>query len=446
VLGSMRPLLQIWRGTALRRNSIGSTQFNFLQEQRKRGSHRLRAAPVRLRNSEGWESMDGGGLRPSAKKAAARSTNNSSGGDPPGISRLGSDNRVFSRASVAEDPRFARRKENCKFDLADRARGSGLAAVSQSPDGKFLACGGSNVLALLHLGDLTADGGRITERASWGRGDAKQLQDVKDVRWHPSSENQVACSSGGTLTLFNVGADSMRPVVQFEAKSHSRTIWRIAWCQPSGSEQHLLSGGLDGTIRLWDTRGSCQAVLAMSRHSAQEKVRDIRVSGAEPHKFAVGLENNNEGAIAVWDLRKPDTYPTPPCPHPYTFPYGSSCGAGRYVLKIKEETPVLAVDWHPALPTVPPPAPPAVGSRPGGAGTPSTRRSWRRVGPSRRTRPGASKSGTPRRACSPGVSSQSPSSRPRTGAQPPLEPLTLLRAGGQALPARGRRGARGRAG
>jgi hypothetical protein len=401
---------------------------------------------VRLRNSEGWESMDGGGLRPSAKKAAARSTNNSSGGDPPGISRLGSDNRVFSRASVAEDPRFARRKENCKFDLADRARGSGLAAVSQSPDGKFLACGGSNVLALLHLGDLTADGGRITERASWGRGDAKQLQDVKDVRWHPSSENQVACSSGGTLTLFNVGADSMRPVVQFEAKSHSRTIWRIAWCQPSGSEQHLLSGGLDGTIRLWDTRGSCQAVLAMSRHSAQEKVRDIRVSGAEPHKFAVGLENNNEGAIAVWDLRKPDTYPTPPCPHPYTFPYGSSCGAGRYVLKIKEETPVLAVDWHPALPTVPPPAPPAVGSRPGGAGTPSTRRSWRRVGPSRRTRPGASKSGTPRRACSPGVSSQSPSSRPRTGAQPPLEPLTLLRAGGQALPARGRRGARGRAG
>ena len=63
MLGSMRPLLQIWRGTALRRNSIGSTQFNFLQEQRKRGSHRLRAAPVRLRNSEGWESMDGGGLR-----------------------------------------------------------------------------------------------------------------------------------------------------------------------------------------------------------------------------------------------------------------------------------------------------------------------------------------------------------------------------------------------
>ena len=341
----------------------------------------MRAAPVRLRNSEGWESMDGGGLRPSAKKAAARSTNNSSGGDPPGISRLGSDNRVFSRASVAEDPRFARRKENCKFDLADRARGSGLAAVSQSPDGKFLACGGSNVLALLHLGDLTADGGRITERASWGRGDAKQLQDVKDVRWHPSSENQVACSSGGTLTLFNVGADSMRPVVQFEAKSHSRTIWRIAWCQPSGSEQHLLSGGLDGTIRLWDTRGSCQAVLAMSRHSAQEKVRDIRVSGAEPHKFAVGLENNNEGAIAVWDLRKPDTYPTPPCPHPDTFPDGSSCGAGRYVLKIKEETPVLAVDWHPAHPTLPPPPPPPGCPPPGGGGPPHPRRYVRGGGP-----------------------------------------------------------------
>ena len=264
------------------------------------------------------------GSVPAFKKGAARSRSESSS-QLSGNSRGSSDDRIPLRSAIGEEPQ---KKENCTVDIADR--GSGLMAVSQSPDGRHLACGGSNVLCVLSLAGLTPDGGKITEKARWGSWAAKQLHDVKDVRWHPSSEDYIACSSGGALTYLNIGQERKKPVVEFEAKAHSRTIWRIAWCQPTGTEQHLLSGSLDGTIRLWDLRGACRSVITMSKHSQQEKVRDIRVSGAEPHKFAVGLESNHEGAIAVWDVRKPDAY----------------------ILKIKEQTPVHAVDWHPEHPSI----------------------------------------------------------------------------------------------
>jgi len=148
--------------------------------------------------------MDGSGLAP--KKGPARSRSESSS-QLSGNSRGSSDDRI--QRAIGEEPG---KKENCTVDIADR--GSGLMAVSQSPDGRHLACGGSNVLCVLSLAGLTPDGGKITEKARWGSWAAKQLHDVKDVRWHPSSEDYIACSSGGALTYLNIGEERKKPGVR----------------------------------------------------------------------------------------------------------------------------------------------------------------------------------------------------------------------------------------
>ena len=62
----------------------------------------------------------------------------------------------------------------------------------------------------------------------------------------------------------------------------------------------------------------------------QVSVRDLRVCGAEPWKLAAGLECGNEGAVHVWDVRQTDAP----------------------LIRIKEETAVHAVDWHPAHPSI----------------------------------------------------------------------------------------------
>jgi WD40 repeat protein len=192
--------------------------------------------------------------------------------------------------------------------------GTGLAAVSQSPDGRWICVGGREVLSLVSLEQITSKGGQFSEVFDVRRSSSKNKYHIQDVRWHPKSLDLIAsAASNGTLVLWNVtaargGSDSK--VVVWESKDHTRTVWRLAWCEPVGSETLMLSGSLDGTIRLWDFRvpDTARSVMVMSKHQQQYAVRDLRVCGGEPWKLAAGLECGNQGAVVLWDVRKSDSH------------------------------------------------------------------------------------------------------------------------------------------
>jgi WD40 repeat protein len=192
--------------------------------------------------------------------------------------------------------------------------GTGLAAVSQSPDGRWICVGGREVLSLVSLEHITSKGGQFSDVFDVRRSNSKNKYHIQDVRWHPKSLDLIAsAASNGTLVLWNVtaareGGDSK--VVVWESKDHTRTVWRLAWCEPVGNETLMLSGSLDGTIRLWDfrVRDTARSVMTMSKHQQQSAVRDLRVCGGEPWKLAAGLECGNEGAVVLWDVRKTDSH------------------------------------------------------------------------------------------------------------------------------------------
>ncbi|EKX40303.1 hypothetical protein GUITHDRAFT_142806 [Guillardia theta CCMP2712] len=249
---------------------------------------------------------------------------------PPEESRSYSNHSFASFMTSLSSFESACTWQNAKLKLADEP---GLVAVSQSPDGKRLAAGGGNVLSILDMSELTRRGGNMkviqnilaksrmeTQRSARH----KSAGNVQDLRWHPASQQFIAsAASNGSILLWDITTNGN---VVWEGKDHTRTVWRLAWCQPSGNEYLLCSGSLDGTIRLWDRRGSCHSCISISKHNQQEAVRDLRVCGADPWKLAAGLECGNEGAIVVWDLRAPQQKP---------------------LFRVKEETAVHAVDWHP---------------------------------------------------------------------------------------------------
>eukprot|EP00291_Cryptomonas_curvata_P017818 CAMPEP_0172156896 /NCGR_PEP_ID=MMETSP1050-20130122/3487_1 /TAXON_ID=233186 /ORGANISM="Cryptomonas curvata, Strain CCAP979/52" /LENGTH=429 /DNA_ID=CAMNT_0012826059 /DNA_START=65 /DNA_END=1351 /DNA_ORIENTATION=+ len=225
-----------------------------------------------------------------------------------------------------EDPQLQRRYD-AQIEIEEAGRH--LTAISQSPDGRRLAVGGRNVLSILSLEGLTTHGGCLTgaEQSQLSRSRIKCT--TQDVRWHPTQSDYIATgSSDGKVTLWNLGAlrGGNLPLQAWSSKEHEKSVWRIAWCLPHQGQEHLLlSGALDGTIRMWDFRGGFKSVM-VHKNSQREQVRDLRVCGGEPWKIAAGLEVAQEGAIVLWDVRSPDTY----------------------LMRIDEETAVHAVDWHPA--------------------------------------------------------------------------------------------------
>lgn len=124
------------------------------------------------------------------------------------------------------------------------------------------------MLSMVSLQDMTARGGKFGDVHHIRRGG--KTSNIQDVRWHPIKIDVIACSaSNGQVMLWNVtrgraGAHSLI----WESRGHDRTVWRLAWCQP-GNEIFMLSGSLDGTIRMWDARASCKAVMEMSINKQQ---------------------------------------------------------------------------------------------------------------------------------------------------------------------------------
>ena len=176
--------------------------------------------------------------------------------------------------------------ENAVLDLGEM--GSGLAAVSQSPDAQFLCTGGGKMLSMVNIQEMTPKRGSFGDVHHIRRGG--KTSNIQDVRWHPIKNDVIACSaSNGQIVLWNVtrgraGAHSLI----WESKGHERTVWRLAWCQP-GNEIFMLSGSLDGTIRMWDARASCKAVMEMSINRQQARFDSLPHPPALPFPFSFSL-------------------------------------------------------------------------------------------------------------------------------------------------------------
>lgn len=207
--------------------------------------------------------------------------------------------------------------------------GGGLVAISQSPDGQHAVTGGWGTLSIINMDRLTPKGGQMSEGSNvLAVSRAHKGRDIKDVRWHPTTPDVVASAAsapgGGNLALWNL---NHLEKLEWQRKDSDRPVWRVAWTPLQGSEQMLLSASLDGTISGWDIRGKQRDQI-----SAQVKgnPRDLRVCPLAPTMIAVGLETSDGGNIQIWDLRRPN-----------------AC-----MERIKEETAVYAVDWHPVFPSI----------------------------------------------------------------------------------------------
>eukprot|EP00906_Rhabdomonas_costata_P008900 RCo012631 len=85
---------------------------------------------------------------------------------------------------------------------------------------------------------------------------------ITKVDWNPLNADQVACSFRGfnELHCFDVESETAalgRPQVVLECPCLS--VYDISWAEPSSCLKGCLLGGADGSLCLWDPRGSCSA-------------------------------------------------------------------------------------------------------------------------------------------------------------------------------------------
>ena len=81
---------------------------------------------------------------------------------------------------------------------------SGLNAVSLSPDGNFLACGGRVCLKILSTAET--DGEALPEHRNLRVGKHQNLNYATiDVKWHPTKQHLIAtAATNGNVVIWNI--------------------------------------------------------------------------------------------------------------------------------------------------------------------------------------------------------------------------------------------------
>ncbi|DAZ96278.1 TPA: hypothetical protein N0F65_008311, partial [Lagenidium giganteum] len=193
-----------------------------------------------------------------------------------------------------------------------------LNALSVSPNNKFIAVGGRDVLKVVAL-----EASGFAEKRNLRVGKSNLNFSTNDIRWHPQSDSLVAtAATNGAVVIWNLQREGFKNVQERVLNGHRRAVNRISWHATDWNL--LLSGSQDGTIKLWDKRGK----VSNTYQPKSESVRDVRFSIFQPNKFAVAFEN---GIVQVWDIRK-NTQPE--------IKFTAHKGL------------VLALDWHPTKPNL----------------------------------------------------------------------------------------------
>ncbi|SMR41425.1 unnamed protein product [Zymoseptoria tritici ST99CH_1A5] len=125
--------------------------------------------------------------------------------------------------------------------------------------------------------------------------------DIADVAWAKGDSGNyiAAATSSGKIILYDLGHAGLQAAQLHE---HFRQVHNITFNPHKGSL--LLSGSLDGTVRLWDVRDvrtQANAIQSKRKFSGQsDGVRDVKWSPTDGVDFAFGTDN---GEIQRWDMR-----------------------------------------------------------------------------------------------------------------------------------------------
>ncbi|EFC48051.1 WD repeat domain 24 [Naegleria gruberi] len=187
--------------------------------------------------------------------------------------------------------------------LEKKAGGSGLNALSASPDSRLIAVGGRKLFRIV--------------RASFQEDEKKFKLDIPitiyysgkksmdfavvDLKWHPTLPNVIATAPpNGKVILWNVNSSSKSGKIITRFNGHECTVNSLCW-QPH-QENLLLSASVDHTCRLWDKRQGGDSVHTFNCGSV---VRSIKFNTFFPNVFAAATDG---GDFQVWDIRKPNLY------------------------------------------------------------------------------------------------------------------------------------------
>ncbi|XP_055380424.1 GATOR complex protein WDR24 [Condylostylus longicornis] len=144
-----------------------------------------------------------------------------------------------------------------------------------------------------------------------------QIHPSNDIVWsHVDSNILATAATNGVVSVWDLSRFG-RQKQYLVYNEHERTTHTVTF---HNTEQLLLSGSQDGTIKCFDLRVDKSVSTYFSN---TEGVRDVKFSLHHTNNFAAVSEN---GIVQLWDIRKPD----------------------KWILNYTAHSqPVYTCDWHP---------------------------------------------------------------------------------------------------
>jgi WD40 repeat protein len=163
---------------------------------------------------------------------------------------------------------------------------AGVWGIAASPDGRWLA-------TAAHDGAVT-----LWDAATGQR--ARSLTAHPSVAWSVafSPDSRLVASAGDVIIVCDVATG--REVSRYEG--HERMISSLAF---HPTRPWLISGGYDGTVRVWD-REKGEALGVLHRGNGNVNGVAIRLDG----RWAAAA--SADGRVRAWDLDRPLAFPSPP--------------------------------------------------------------------------------------------------------------------------------------
>lgn len=160
-----------------------------------------------------------------------------------------------------------------------------VTAVTFNPDGGVIASGGRDGKIRLH----SAEGQRVIELDQFG-------QAVWDLAFDPHGEILTSASEDGSIWLWGLWGSQAATLQRLVG--HEGPVVSI---QYSANGDYLISGGLDGTVRLWDlslldTQDQITATVIMRGHLAP--VMGLGLSADNQIAMSASLD----GTVRLWDI------------------------------------------------------------------------------------------------------------------------------------------------